>query len=799
MAAIKKNQVITEGAITAPLELADSFSKANQEANQLIDTLAKLARSGKAADVNLDVAKSTKEVSEETKKLTTAQEELGKIDKQILTAQSRQNDEYIERQKQLKKTREETKRLVNGQNKLLGEEEKLIKRNKELLQQRRQLTKTDETYADQIAVINKEIEENTAVIVDNGTAQEKQRTQIGAYREQLEGLGVTVSGISGQGGAVVGFFSKLTGGINAGTKASLRFIATPLGAIIAAIVAGIALLTAAVTNNQASADAFNEIWGGITEVLDEVFSRIVRLGTALFRFTQGDFAGAAESASLAFDNLAESLARAFVEGRKLVLLQIELEKATIGATVATVALEGEIEQLNITAGNATKSFAEQEAAAAKARIKGAELARINIDLAQKELDIINVQVKNAALRGTINRDLEQQQSDALAKFIQVNDAALAIEAQNQQEIDQLKQDRLEKDLDILIDGFDNVKTINERIINDDKRTIRNRQEGLDELVKLGDDSFDQQIKTIRKFTKVSFDENELLREQDAVVLNQRIRNLGLSEIIEGRLLEVIRERRIVLADTAEIEETLQLASIDRLQQIADNERNLTDDRIQALLELGDLRLSVLDDQLEKGIVNEEEFAEKVGDIQEELANRISELNLARFDDTFADQQLDAETERIEQLIDLNEQFRTGEIDTVEEFERKKLEIQADAQRDSLNQQLDFLQERKSLLENAGIDVSEIDRNIAAVRLELSEATNEQIIENEGKLQDTINELKAAAFDASLSLIDTFNEVEDEKRAQRLEVINEEEATALEAAETRRVKNRVCKKKAGGRG
>lgn len=781
MAAITRKQIISDQALKAPLELAENFAVTNTEVKTLLDSLSKLATAGKKVDANLDLAKSTKEVAKETESLTLAQTELEKIDKRITTAQTRQNAEYVQKEKQLKGIRAESKRLINEENRLLGTEEKLIKTNKELLTERRALNKETEEGAARAEDINKQLNENNEALKGSGSELEKNRLQVGGYREALEGLGVNIDGVTDKAGGIGTFFKLFTGGIGSATKASLAFIATPIGAILAAIVGAIALLTLAISNNQGAADDFNKIWGGITSVLDEVFSRVVRLATAFTQFVQGNFAEAAQTASMAFNNLSESLLDAFNNGQLLVQMQIDLEEATISATTATAKLEGEIELLNITIGNGTKSIIEREAAAVSARQKESELAQINLDLAQKELDIINLQTAILIKNGQDKRADLQLQADALAKVIEVSNAALAIEATNQLEIDQLRQDRVERDLDILIDGFDNVKTINERIINDDKRTIRNRREGLDELVQLGSDSFNAQIANLRKFTSVSFDENELLMEQDAVALSEKLRNSGLSDILEGRLLEAIRDRRTALADIAELEESLQQASIDRLQSIADNEKNITDERISALLEIGDLRLSILDDQLEKGIVNEQEFSDKVLQIQEDLANNIAELQLQRFDEDFTDQQLDADTERINKLIELNEGFRSGEIDSVEEFERRKLEIEQQGARASLEAQLDFLEERKGLLENAGVDTSAIDKGIAEVRLELSKTNNDKILDNESKLQDALNDLKNAAVESTLSIIDSFNEAEDEKRAERLEVLEEQEATALEAA------------------
>ena len=181
------------------------------------------------------------------------------------------------------------------------------------------------------------------------------------------------------------------------------------------------------------------------------------------------------------------------------------------------------------------------------------------------------------------------------------------------------------------------------------------------------------------------------------------------------------------------------------------------------------------------MVNEEEFTQKVLELQTGLAEKIAELNLNRFDESFTDAQLDAETDRINQLIELNEQFRNGEIETTEEFEKKKLDIQADARRKSLNEELNYLEERKQLIADAGVDVSAIDKQIAEVRLELSEVTNEELLADEGKLQDALAELKNVAFDAARELISRSRKADDDERAYELDQLESHKNSRLAIA------------------
>ena len=94
--------------------------------------------------------------------------------------------------------------------------------------------------------------------------------------------------------------------------------------------------------------------------------------------------------------------------------------------------------------------------------------------------------------------MNQAQTD----FNNAQNKILATERNAEKVSRELKQDRLERNLDILLDDFDNQKTINEKLIADETLTFEVREDLLDKTKKLGSESFDEQIKTIEQFTKV---------------------------------------------------------------------------------------------------------------------------------------------------------------------------------------------------------------------------------------------------------------------------------------------------------
>lgn len=323
-------------------------------------------------------------------------------------------------------------------------------------------------------------------------------------------------------------------------------------------------------------------------------------------------------------------------------------------------LEGLItqEQLLLSvADDATKSFAEREEAAEKARAASEARAAKELQIARNDLELINRQIEVRRLYQQETIDLVQEQLSAFqALSAAERDLTLTIR-DNEKTRAELKQDRLERDLDILIDGFDNQKTINERILQDDRVTLDERQKLLEETERLANESFQRQIETIQKFTGVRVDANKLIAESDTIRLNEQIRSLGLSEIIEGRLLEVIRERRLAVQDLTEAEATLNEEAANVPIQAIEAARDL---QIAALVELGGVAEELSADQeLIEARANERILQERLSGerlnnaeraaLELELAEQVTEIQRLEIDKRVDDEVAAIQARRDERL------------------------------------------------------------------------------------------------------------------------------------------------------
>ena len=562
------NEIVSKQALQSILDTDKAIVSLDAAMIKLLADIEKGQTTLKENKVNFDnLEKAQKEITKTTKGVDKIGKQLADTEKKLIDIEDARTKEIIKNRSQITERNKELKDEITINEKNVGTLKKLRAENRLLTRERENLNLATEEGVERLAEINSALDENNELLKSNTDQLGQQRLNIGNYEESiksaLDGTNAFSGGVGGvtnnfieisqQEGGVKRFFATFVTGIKGATKAALKFIATPIGAIIAAIVVGIGLFTAAIKRNEGASDGFIKIWKGITNVIQEVIGRVFKLVGVIGKLFKGNFKGAAKQAKEAIVGVGKAMNDAFKEGSKLFELQKKLAESNIITTKSIALLNAEAEKQQTIADNATLSFAKRERAAQAARVAQIESARLGLSTAQQELAIIDLRVDKAVRQGKINRELRQEQADAVAKVTQEEGTLTQVLIENDKIRGELKQDRLEKDLDILIDGFDNVKTINEKILQDESKSFDERQKILDNLVVLSDNSFAKQIETLRQFTKISFDENQLLAEQDAVILNEKIRGLGLSEIIEGRLLEVIRERRIVLQDLADAE------------------------------------------------------------------------------------------------------------------------------------------------------------------------------------------------------------------------------------------------------
>lgn len=298
--------------------------------------------------------------------LKTAREQLIKTNKDLAESGQALSADYLENTKNLELNKAAINEKTTVQNaliKIIKSEEQsitsLTAKNKLLLEERNKLSTATTEGKNRIIAINKEMDKNTKTIQENVSGQEKQRLNIGNYASALDKL---VPGLG-----------KFTQGLEGGTNQmkqltiqSLKFLATPIGAIIAAVVLAMAALTQYFTATEEGGDKLAKALKILQAVFEVIQDRIIRVGKALFALITGNFSEGIDGLAHSMDGLADSMDAAIDNASELADLLDALEDAEIAYSIAVSTTTNEIKRLIIESKNAKATEKERQDALAKA-------------------------------------------------------------------------------------------------------------------------------------------------------------------------------------------------------------------------------------------------------------------------------------------------------------------------------------------------------------------------------------------------------------------------------------------------
>ena len=162
--------------------------------------------------------------------------------------------------------------------------------NKALRQERNALNIATDAGKKRAQEINAVIDANTSKIKANVSAIEQQKINIGNYASALDrvvpGMGQfsqNLASATQESGGFVGGLKAMTSGIMGAVRASLAFLATPLGAAIAAISAAFALLSKYLFGTQEGMDKLTAITRPLGAIMERLVGVVQVLGGRAFK------------------------------------------------------------------------------------------------------------------------------------------------------------------------------------------------------------------------------------------------------------------------------------------------------------------------------------------------------------------------------------------------------------------------------------------------------------------------------------------------------------------------------------
>lgn len=255
--------------------------------------------------------------------------------------------EYKAAQKQLSANEKALTQITSANKEEAGTLEKLTAKNAALRKERNALNLETEEGKKRVKEINAELDKNNEVINENSDAAKKQALNIGNYSSAVDGFQNMLSTLPTT-------LSGVTSGFKSLAIQAWAFIATPIGAVIAAIAAVFGILYAIFKNFDPLLDKIEQGFAAVTAVFSV-------LKESLLGFISGN-----KSLSDSFSNLGSSMANAAKEAVKLKEAQQELEDANVALIESSAKSKQQIDELLLQSKDRTKSEEERIALIDKA-------------------------------------------------------------------------------------------------------------------------------------------------------------------------------------------------------------------------------------------------------------------------------------------------------------------------------------------------------------------------------------------------------------------------------------------------
>jgi hypothetical protein len=418
--------------------------------------------------------------------------------------------------------------------------------NKQLLALRNQVnTKTIEGK-DAITAINAKLDQNNAFIKANVSAYEQQKISIGEYKK---GITDAFQAINPLNGGMAGLASRATEAGGAGNllkdslggaitgmwgmiKASLAFIATPIGAIIAVIAGAFLILYEIFKNFKPLLNPILDAFNALGAVFETVKSSIFALVTG------------AKSLKETFTSLGGEMAKATVEAYKLAAAQRAVTKEQRLLDVASAKATTLIQDYILKSKDKTATEEERIAYINKAQ-------KIEEDINARKLKQQNAIIANARLALSEGKQISEDDMKQMAK----GNSAFAQSVKNKYNLDQELIDKLRQGE---IDKEGILQSHNQIIEKSQNRENKLIEDGIAAQEKAKQDAVDAQEKRTEDYKKLvdsaiqkNKDEIELYIQQQGIRKQSMADELATAEIIMNKKLALLKTE----ADAGKITKT----------------------------------------------------------------------------------------------------------------------------------------------------------------------------------------------------------------------------------------------------
>lgn len=619
--------------------------------------------------------------------------------------------EYNSQSKVLQATEKATTSLNSALDKEIRTLDEAKENNKELRAIRNQLNSDTLEGAKAIQTLNAKVDENTNFIEENVDAFENQKMQVGDYKTQItEALGQlnpfnnsmgSFAERSKEAGGTSKLFTSSLKGMTTGmlgmTKASLSFIATPIGAVLAVLVGAFLLVKNAMNRSEDSTNKIKKAFSAFSGITNKLLKILQPLGEFLidglvkgFELVEKGVYKSLDAIAtglelLNFDEQAKELRnfnKEIQEGAKdskaLADAEALLQKRQRESGKIQLDYQRQAEKLRQLRDDESKSIAERTKANANLGVLLKKQSAEELKIANLALGVTNLRIK---AEGDTTEALDAR-AEAQEKIAEINERITSQESEQLSNLNSLRKESAEKRSEIA------------------DKAIQKQQEQLDLFIA------EQGIRAKTLNEQLEIERN--VAKQSIEILDSQLANKKISQ--EKYDTEVLNIKNNLLQKQAEL--TVQNAQIELEAFIKNNQSKLNSDKYfsDEALRIEKERLDSITQkrrdfaklQLEEGTINQTEYNEAINTINEE--NRIANE--------------EAELERKEAKL---------EADAID-FENQ-LAIDAEHAEIKLANQLEVLNRQKqqelNSAEKTGADKSKIEKKYA----NLEENIRKQVADN----------------------------------------------------------------------
>lgn len=587
--------------------------------------------------------------------------------------------------------------------------------NQQLNRIKDQLNVTNETEKQLLDEINQRIDANNKLLVESGSQNEQRTANIGKYSESIKeaagdldifngGLGnfIQKSQEAGGAGNLIGNSLKtVASGFVGATKASLAFIATPIGAFLAILTAAFLLVRNALSRSEESTNKLKAAFTPLTGIFKAVLKALEPLGEFIIDGIVKGFDLATEAIqstvktigaalkSLGFDSASESVFKfsqsmddAINSSRELALAEKNLEDAQRKSRLTQLQYQKEAENF--------RQIRDDESLTIQQRIKANEQLGVVLNKQlQEEKRLAQVALQVAELRLLQEGETKEALDAQYAALTQIADIEERINGQRSEQLTNINSLRREAQAQAKSAHDERMKQIDAQIAKqkeqlelwiaeqgDRARTLQDELNLQEQTAKKSLAILDNELKN-KKISREKYDLEVLKLSQETAKLQAQI----AVQIAEDNLDTYIYENQERLKQGQLLTDDLLTQEIDRnkaLQSERDafarlqfeqgliNQRELNQTLLanerEYLETEKELRAQNAADNREiQNVLRAEEFEVQLIQLQENLASEF-EIRKAQADFEYEDQRLTLEQQRADGLI--TEEMYQAQLDNI---------------------------------------------------------------------------------------------------------------------------------------